>query len=211
MSVPFNGTQRAAPGDGADVSARKLSLRDQLVTARNRRRPAELQEEGAELAARALALPEVRRAASVAAYVSVGTEPGTGAIVDGLHAAGKRVILPLTVRRDYGLDLDWAAYDGPGSLATARYGLLEPTTRPLGLDAIATPDVVLVPGMAVSVDGYRIGKGAGCYDRALGRVPRGTPTVVLLYDDEIGRDVPHEPHDLPVRAALSPRRLVRFA
>lgn len=195
---------------GGDLSARKLSLRDQLTTGRSRRSLVELRAESAELAARALALPEVRRAATIAAYVSVGTEPGTGAIIDGLYAAGKRVILPLTVRRDYGLDLDWAAYDGPASLATARYGLLEPTTPPLGLDAIATPDVVLVPGMAVSDEGFRIGKGAGCYDRALARVPHGTPTVLLLFDDEIGRDVPREPHDMPVLAALSPRRLVRF-
>ena len=42
-----------------------------------------------------MAAPEIRRAATVAAYVSVSTEPGTGPLLDALHEAGKRVILPL--------------------------------------------------------------------------------------------------------------------
>ena len=65
--------------------------------------------------------------------------------------------------------------------------------------------MVLVPGLAVDDAGYRIGKGGGCYDRALARVPVGTPTIVLLYDDEVGREVPVEPHDRPVLAVASPR------
>ena len=184
----------------------KTALRDQLVTARNRRSVDELALAGAALPAHVLELPEVRRAATVAAYVSVGHEPGTGLLLDALVAAGKRVILPLTVRDPAGfLDLDWAVYTGSGSVAPARYGLLEPTAPPLGRDAIATPDAVLVPGLAVSSQGYRIGKGAGCYDRALARVPVGTFTCVLLYDDEVGRAVPVEPHDRPVAGAVTPR------
>ncbi len=191
--------------------AAKTALRDQLVTARNRRSLDEVGEAGAALAGYLLGSPEVRRAATVAAYVSVGQEPGTGLLLDALVAAGKRVILPLTVRDPAGfLDLDWAVYTGPDSLAAARFGLLEPTTEPLGRDAIATPDAVLVPGLAVSADGYRIGKGAGCYDRALARVPAGTFVCVLLYDDEVGRAVPVEPHDRPVTAAVTPRGITRL-
>jgi 5-formyltetrahydrofolate cyclo-ligase len=82
-------------------------------------------------------------------------------------------------------------------------GLLEPVDR-LGLDAIGTADVVLVPGLAVSPTGDRLGLGGGCYDRALGRVPVGTPVVILLYDGEVGLDVPVDPHDRPVTAAATP-------
>ncbi|MEG3093490.1 hypothetical protein U1703_18765, partial [Sphingomonas sp. PB1R3] len=41
-------------------------------------------------------------------------------------------------------------------------------------------------------------------------IPVGTFTCVLLYDDEVGRDVPVEPHDRPVTAAVSPTGLRRF-
>lgn len=191
--------------------AAKTALRDQLVTARSRRSLTEVADAGAAIAEHLLALPEVRRAAVVAAYVSVGREPGTGLVLDALLSAGKRVILPLTRRAAEGhLDLDWAVYVGPGSLASARFGLLEPTAPPLGADAIATSDAVLVPGMAVSASGHRIGKGAGCYDRALARVPIDTFACVLLYDDEVGRDVPVEAHDRPVPAAVSPAGVTRL-
>src|SRR5262245_32094507 len=151
-----------------------------------------------------LAQPEVRRAATVAAYVSVGAEPGTGVLLDSLTDAGKRVILPVVLP---GLDLDWGTWHGSTALAPARFGLLEPVDR-LGVDAVATADVVLVPGLAVSATGDRLGQGGGCYDRALGRVPVGTPVACLLYDGEVGLDVPVDPHDRPVNVADTPTRLV---
>jgi 5-formyltetrahydrofolate cyclo-ligase len=114
------------------------------------------------------------------------------------------VILPVVLPD---LDLDWGTWRGPTSLAPARYGLLEPVDQ-LGVDAIGTADVVLLPGLAVSDRGDRLGQGGGCYDRALGRVPIGTPVVCLLYDDEVGRDVPVDTHDRPVTAAATPTRWV---
>lgn len=150
--------------------------------------------------ARALAdvvtdLPEVRRAATVTAYVGVGTEPGTGPLLDALQAAGKRVLLPVLMP-DY--DLDWAVYDG--DLAPATYGLLEPTGPRLGPEAVAGADVVLVPGLAADGNGNRLGRGAGCYDRALARVTPGTFVCILLNSEEVLATVPAAPHDRPVDA-----------
>ncbi len=195
-------TPQPSPGPLA-----KAALRDQLVTARSRRSLAELGDAARDLAAHLLACDEVRRAASVAAYVAVGTEPGTAPLLAALLDAGKRVVLPVVLP---GNDLDWAVHTGDAGLVPARFGLLEPSGPRLGVESIATPDVVLVPGLAVDDAGFRLGRGGGCYDRALARVPVGTFTCVLLYDDEVGRDVPVEPHDLPVRAAVSPSGLRRF-
>ena len=163
----------------------KTAVRDQVLAARRRSIPSpDLGVAARAIADHLLADPEVRRAATVAAYVSVGREPGTARLLDALRAAGKRVILPVLLPD---LDLDWAVYDGRDSLAPAGRGLLEPIGPRLGVDAVATADVVLVPGLAVSADGHRLGRGGGSYDRALARVPVGTFTCVLLYDDEVGR------------------------
>ena len=107
-------------------------------------------------------------------------------------------------------DLDWALYGGPASLAPARRGLLEPVGPPLGVAAVGHADVVLVPGLAVSRSGMRLGRGGGSYDRALARVPVGTFTCVLLYDDEVLPDVPSEPHDRPVAGVVTPAGLHRL-
>lgn len=179
----------------------KTALRDQVLAARRRLPLPDLGTVGAALAEHLLAAAEVRRAATVAAYVSVGREPGTGALLDALAAAGTRVIVPVVLPD---LDLDWAVLKDDSRLAPATLGLLEPTGPRLGVDAVATADVVLVPGLAVSSDGHRLGRGGGCYDRALARVPVGTPTCVLLHDGELGLDVPVEPHDRPVTHAVTP-------
>lgn len=185
----------------------KAALRDQLLTARRHRSVLEIGQAAQAIGAHLLTAAPVRRAASVAAYVSVGTEPGTTPLLAALRAGGKRVLLPVLLPDG---DLDWATYEGEGSLAPARLGLLEPTGPRLGVDAVAAPDVVLVPGLAVDRTGMRLGRGGGSYDRALARVPVGTLTCVLLFDDEVDRDVPVEAHDRPVVAAVTPSGLRRF-
>ena len=187
------------------IAARKIALRDQLSTTRGRRSLLEVSTAANAIADHLLASPEVRRAATVAAYVSVGTEPGTGPLLEALASLGRRVILPVVLPD---LDLDWAVYDGPGSLERARRGLLEPIGRRLGVDAVATADVVLTPGLAVDRTGTRLGQGGGCYDRALGRVPVGTFTCTLLYDGEVLDEVPAAPHDRRVTAAVTPAGLI---
>ena len=199
----------ATPGlDGVDgPTARKLALRDQLVTGRGRRSLLEVSESARAIADHLLATQELHRAATVAAYVSVSTEPGTGPLLDRLRAMGRRVIVPVVLPD---LDLDWAVYDGPDGLERARRGLLEPGGERLGLDAVATADVVLTPGLAVDRSGMRLGQGGGCYDRALGRVPVGTFTCTLLYADELLDEVPSAPHDRRVGAVATPAGVTRL-
>lgn len=185
----------------------KLALRDQLLTARGQLPVSEIAVRAERVAALLLDAVEVRRAATVAAYVSVGAEPGTGPLLDALVEAGKRVVLPV-LQPDF--DLDWAAYDGPGSLVARRFGLLEPSGPQLGMSALATADVVLVPALAVDERGMRLGRGGGSYDRALGRVPVGTFVCALLNDSERLPRVPAAPHDRGVRALATEERLHRF-
>jgi 5-formyltetrahydrofolate cyclo-ligase len=183
------------------VEAQKLALRDQLLTRRRRRSLLEVGEDAQAIAQHLLDTPEVRRAATVAAYVSLGQEPGTGPLLERLAAVGKRVVLPVLLPDN---DLDWAAYAGPEGLVAAGRGLLEPTGQRLGPDAVATADVVLAPALAVDRTGMRLGRGGGSYDRALGRVPVGTFVCALLYDGEILERVPHDDHDRPVTAVVTP-------
>jgi 5-formyltetrahydrofolate cyclo-ligase len=187
-------------GHSADSAAAKTALRDQVRAARKRRPLSAGAEFAASVAEVATAWEPVRRAATVAAYVSVGSEPGTGLLLDTLVAAGKRVLVPVVLPD---LDLDWTRYSGRDDLAPAVRGLLEPTGPRLGVDAIGAADVVLVPGLAVSPSGERLGQGGGCYDRALTRVTPGTPVAVLLYDDEVGLALPTAPHDVRVGFALT--------
>jgi 5-formyltetrahydrofolate cyclo-ligase len=156
-----------------------------------------------------LAAPEVEMAGTVAAYVSIGTEPDTRGLLFALWKRGTYVLLPRLLPDG---DLDWASYEGPDSLVPGPRGLLEPTEPPRGVHAIASADIVLVPAVAVDrASGLRLGRGGGSYDRALARVGPAILTTALLYDGELIDHVPAEPHDRHVRAAATPAEgLVRF-
>ena len=108
-------------------------------------------------------------ALTVAAYVSIGYEPSTHELLDRLHAAGVRVLLPVLLPDN---DLDWAAYEGAAHLLPAARGLLEPDGPRLGPEAVTGADVVLLPGLAVDGRGLRLGRGGGSYDRVLARLER---------------------------------------
>ena len=193
-------------GPTADqVAASKTALRDRLLTDRRRLSLLEVGEAAWAIAEHLLASAEVRRSATVAAYVSVGNEPGTGPLLELLVAAGRRVILPVLRPDD---DLDWAVHTG--ALQRAGRGLLEPAGPRLGPEAVATADAVLTPGLAVDPGGMRLGRGGGSYDRALGRVPVGTFTCALLYDGELVDRVPADRHDRPVTAVATPSGVTRF-
>jgi 5-formyltetrahydrofolate cyclo-ligase len=154
--------------------------------------------------------PELQRARTVCAYWPFGTEPDPRILIRGLAGRGVRVLLPVLLT---GGELDWAAFTGESGLAAGRRGLSEPGGPRLGLDAVRGADAVLVPALAVSATGQRLGRGGGSYDRALARLASAAPrpwTCALVYDAELDAAVPVEPHDRPVDAACAPGRLVRF-
>ncbi|MFC5636426.1 5-formyltetrahydrofolate cyclo-ligase [Streptomyces bullii] len=192
----------------------KRTLRRELLAVRNRLTADDVREAAAALAVRALGLPELARARTVAAYVSVGSEPGTLALLDALRARGVRVLLPVLLPDN---DLDWGLYGGEGSLARVQHGgrmaLFEPAGERLGPEAVTAADAVLLPGLAVDARGMRLGRGGGSYDRVLARLERAgadPALVVLLYDAEVVERVPEEAHDRPVHAVVTPSGVRRF-
>lgn len=142
------------------------------------------------------------------AYLPMGTEPGSLALLLALRAAGTRVLLPLTGAR--GDRLDWAEFTGVHALQTVRYGLREPTGPPLGAAAITGAGLVLVPALAVDRVGNRLGRGAGFYDRSLGLADPGARLVAVVREVEVLTQLPAEAHDIAVGGALTPAGLIRL-
>lgn len=175
------------PGERAD----KEGLRRALLS-RRAALPADAHGAAERAAVGALAAHPAGR---VAAYVSVGSEPRTAALLEALTP--REVLLPVLLPDG---DLDWALADE--GLRPGRHRLLEPRGRRLGPDAIASCGLVVVPALAVDRQGIRLGRGGGSYDRALART-RGW-VVALLHDGELLAELPHEPHDQPVHAVVSP-------
>ncbi|MFF3323157.1 5-formyltetrahydrofolate cyclo-ligase [Streptomyces sp. NPDC002889] len=195
---------------GEEMSG-KSAVRTELLDARGLLSTKDVQEAAAVLARHALELPELTGATTVAAYVSVGREPGTRALLDALHARGIRVLLPVLLPDN---DLDWGVYRGADHLVRAGRGLLEPDGERLGPHAVVEAGAVLLPGLAVDAHGMRLGRGGGSYDRVLARLAAAgadPALVVLLYANEVVERIPVEPHDHPVHAVVTPEGVTRFS
>ncbi|MFF8554432.1 5-formyltetrahydrofolate cyclo-ligase [Streptomyces sp. NPDC015501] len=198
----------AAPSP--EASAKGL-LRRELLAARALLTKEDVARAAVLLAGSALLLPELAGARTVAAYVSVGREPGTRDLLEALRERGARVLLPVLLPDN---DLDWAAYEGAERLLPAGRGLLEPAGPRLGPAAVLEADAVLLPGLAVDGNGMRLGRGGGSYDRVLARLTAAgahPALVVLLYENEVVAQLPSEAHDHPVDAVVTPAGTRRFA
>jgi 5-formyltetrahydrofolate cyclo-ligase len=186
-----------------DVACAKEELRAAIIAARRT-----LTAEERALAGQAIAghgLEQWRGTHTIAAYLSVRTEPPTEALLDGLAAGGTRLLLPVID----GAGLDWAVYNGSHTTTAGPLGISEPIGPRLGAEAVREADLVVVPAFAVDHAGHRLGRGRGYYDRSLLDV--SAPIVAVLYDSELVDEVPTKPHDHSVDAVLQPAGFIRLS
>jgi 5-formyltetrahydrofolate cyclo-ligase len=185
------------------VSTTKTDLRAEILLARRALAP-ELHD--AEAQVLCSHLPGfIGDGETVCAYVPVGSEPGSIALIDALLP--RKVLLPVARHDATGIPmpLQWGQYR-PGGLVEARFGLREPAEPWLPADAVAAATVVLVPALAVDRTGVRLGRGAGFYDRSLVLADRAARLVAVVRDDELVDKLPAEPHDVRMTHALTPNR-----
>ncbi|OBJ23037.1 5-formyltetrahydrofolate cyclo-ligase [Mycobacterium sp. 1245801.1] len=190
------------------ATASKAALRDQLLAARRRVADDVRAAEARHLCERLEASESIVTSGStVCAYVPVGTEPGSAAMLDALLRRSGRVLLPVarTTADDTPMPLSWGEYR-PGTLTTGRWGLLEPPQPWLPPSALAEAAVVLVPALAVDRRGVRLGRGRGFYDRSLGGRDPQARLIAVVRDAELLDELPADPHDVPMTHALTPRQ-----
>lgn len=181
------------------VRERKERLRKQLLD-RRRQVPPDLRDQAALSVARILqALPEYRHSFRIAATVPFRGEIDSTPILEGILKAGKKLYLP-RVPSDRSC-MTFHELLALKDLSPGSFGIPEPPPgRPLPPDEL---DFVLVPGLAFSEAGHRLGFGAGYYDRLIPELRPGTPAVGLCYSFQVLPEVPVDTHDVPVKALLT--------
>lgn len=150
-----------------------------------------------ELWAAVAELPGYRAAGTVMAFVGAKGEPDTDPLFARLARDGKRLLLPRVE------DGRLVVGDGAAPRTISQFGISEPTGPALPL---AVVEFVIVPGLAFTPAGDRLGYGAGFYDvflAALATMAPGVPNVGVCFAEQLVESMPVEPHDVRVQRVIS--------
>ena len=152
--------------------------------------------------------PELAAARLIMFFVTFGSEIHTLSMIARALAGGKRIAAPRAERSTRSL-VPAEITDPDRDLAPGTHRILEPAPR----CPVVEPhllDVVIVPAAVWAEDGYRLGYGAGYYDRFLSHNPRAV-RIGLGLEVQVVSCVPHDTHDLPVDLLVTDARVRRYS
>lgn len=133
-----------------------------------------------------------RGSGAIVLYSAFKGEVSTDAIFDDALASGRAIFFPRVDRATDALRL--CRVQSRSDLTPGAYGILEPEAPPIETASLP-PCVVVVPGVAFTANGERIGRGEGHYDRMLAELPAHAITVGLAYSFQLLDRIPQSGWD----------------
>jgi len=153
-----------------------------------------------------LSRDEVRRARAArrtfAVYLALPDEIDLSVLIAALASAGVPLAAPRWNGSAYALARLTALADGRWALRDGPHGIPEPMEDISA--AAAEIGVWIVPGLAFTADGRRLGYGGGWYDRFLAAASPDACALGVAYPFQMVDDLPAEPHDRPLSAVVLP-------
>ena len=138
--------------------------------------------------------PFYQEAKTIATYLSFPHEFQTQELIEQALKDGKKVLIPKTYPKGR---MEFVVYH-PQQLVKTSFGLLEPQGNMEVVDA-SQIDLIHVPGLAFTTEGYRIGYGGGYYDRYLEHF--AGQSLSTIYPCQV-QEFNFENHDIPVQEVL---------
>jgi 5-formyltetrahydrofolate cyclo-ligase len=169
------------------MRARMLAVRDALGRDLRKQHCAAITE-------RLLTLPGFAAARIVASYVSFGSEFDTEAFNEAVLASGKRLILPRIDRPQRAMSFH-AVTELRESLLPGVWGIREPDPLVCPRAELDDVDLMLVPGLAFTSRGERLGYGGGFYDAAIDLTRTRAIKIAAAFSAQIVEALVVEPHD----------------
>jgi 5-formyltetrahydrofolate cyclo-ligase len=185
-----------------DLSGDKKALRREMVARRDAVPAAQRTRVAERLVAKLASLPEYQAARSVLATMAIGSEWDTRLFIDRARADGKAIVLPRVTPAPRHLEIH-EVVDMARDLVPGVWDIPEPDPARCRRVEFDEVDFALVPALAVDRAGYRLGYGAGYFDRLLAGRGARPHCVTALPAAFVLANVPHESHDIPVDRVLS--------
>jgi 5,10-methenyltetrahydrofolate synthetase len=194
----------------------KQSIRKNLQSLREQLPAAVRTAHSAAITERLLQLPQYRQAGTVLGYMNFGAEFASDLWIQQALADGKKLVLPRVNRHTKQLDLYWVN-DLENQLAPGLWGIREPLVeRCERLATLNEVEFALLPGVAFTRDGARLGYGGGFYDKLLAhlREQNGTHRPALVaaaFALQIVEQIPQEDTDIKVEWIVTEQETIACA
>ena len=140
------------------------------------------------------------------AYLAFQNEPKLDELLYNLLIANKLLVIPrfCSATRSYELA---KVSDLTSQLVIGHYGIREPLPELTVLKRLPPSTVWLVPGLAFSAAGARLGRGAGYYDRLFAQFPQGK-RIGVAWDCQLLTEIPQEPWDRPMDYVVTETQVI---
>ena len=191
----------------------KKRLREKLLKARDSI-PAELKSvKESEIETRLFSLDDFKHAKTILMYVSFRSEVATRTCINSIIKLGKKLVLPLVDTRHKVLKL--YEVKSTDELKPGYMGILEPGILRYRRCSLKEVDIVIIPGTGFDPGGNRLGYGGGYYDKLLSMESRELAevnhitTIALAFEEQIGEEIPSEPHDIKVDMIVTDERVIK--
>ena len=150
------------------------------------------------ISARIAGLEIYRQANIVLGYMNFGTEFASEIWIPQVLGDGKKLALPRVNHHTNQLDLYWVD-DPENQMEPGLWGIREPVVeRCERLNTLNEVEFALLPGVAFSRDGARLGYGGGFYDKLLARMTQRPALATAAFSLQIVEQIPQEPTDVKV-------------
>lgn len=174
----------------------KQGIRKKLLSLREQLPPETRAAYSAAISARLMQLDAFRQAGTVLGYMNFGAEFASELWIQQVLAEGKKLALPRVNHHTNQLDLYWVD-DLENQLVPGLWGIREPVVeRCERLNTLNEVEFVLLPGVAFTRDGARLGYGGGFYDKLLARMTHQPTLAAAAFELQIVEQIPQEATDI---------------
>ncbi|MGO8753663.1 MAG: 5-formyltetrahydrofolate cyclo-ligase [Gallionellaceae bacterium] len=178
-----------------NIQTRKQQLRQSIIAGRAALPQDVRTQLSHQITARLLYLAPYREAVTVLGYMHFRAEFISEPWLQQVLRDGKRLLLPRVDPASWELDV-YHVEDVAAQLAPGAYGIREPQPgRCARLERLEDIDLILLPGVAFTREGARLGYGGGFYDKLLARIRHNPALVAGAYSMQIVGDIPQEATD----------------
>jgi 5-formyltetrahydrofolate cyclo-ligase len=154
-----------------------------------------------------LKLPVFKRAETVMVYLNFKNEVDSLKMIEESFKAGKKVLIPYCKKETMEI-IPAELNDIEKEIVRGKNGYLQTRKECVKPVPVEDIDLVIVPGIAFDKRCYRLGFGAGYYDRFLRKLNFEKPTIGVCYDFQIIHSIPTEPHDVPLDFIITEERIL---